>query len=169
MDISESFIENLISEIGLEHPATVATEFEASLAVSMGGVPYFGDPTTNPALYESYRREGEEKYSIALMALKNKYWDSFVDYVTFGELKEEKLKLGEEQIIQKALDEVNRVDRDAISRLFMFSFLELIKGTKRQEQKVKYLKQFLSYWGRILLVTEHQEKLVQLLEVIESQ
>jgi len=142
MDAKDDYLEPLLSETHLDFPAGAATEFETALAVAMGGVLYFGDPTTSPVGYASYKRGGKEKHSIALTALKNSHNDSFVDRAVFGNLREERLAPGEEQAIRRALV---KVGEDSVSKLFVTSLLELIK--RKDVRGAEYLKQFLSYWG----------------------
>ena len=120
--INES-TDSLSSEMKLEHPATVATNFEMSLATEMGSAPYFGDPTINHVSYQQWADEGNDKYSSALMALRNKTVERFVHDVSRGDMVNEKLTKSEENLVSNVLV---LDDFAPVSKLFASALLDIV-------------------------------------------
>lgn len=154
--ISQSIC-SIVDEVRLDNPATVAVEFEMSLAVAMGGSPFFAGPTTCTEEYKLWKNEGVDKYSEGLIALRDEPTDSFVDRVTYIDMVDERLSSNEESIVRKTL--INK-NTKSISKLFVTSILDLVKRRQYRNhanvETYKIIDRFLSYWGRILLIQEHQ-------------
>lgn len=161
MKIVEKLFDSLESGARLEYPATIAKEFEDSLANVMREMPYMGDPTTNSINYHQWRDEGKNKYSVAFMALRNRTPEFFVRDVSVGDMLDEKLTTEEEKLVSSAVFEK---DFPSVSKLFVSALLDLVKIGKYSDnkEKAKIVDQFLSYWGKILLIPQDQIALEEL-------
>lgn len=161
-----TIIRLLIDEMKIYNWATITTEFEMSLSVAMGITPYGGDPTSSigEKLYKEWRKAGAERFSPAIMALRNKSVRSFVDEVSYGDMIDERMTSGEERIVH---DTIFQDDAPSISKLFMGEILNLVDHSK-MKNRTKMIDQFLSYWGKWLLIPQDAEKLENLSEFMQG-
>jgi hypothetical protein len=164
--INES-IDFLASEMKSERSAGVAMDFQMALAKEMGGVPYFGDPTTDPAGYRQWKDEGKDKYSPALIALRNTSAEYFARDVSTDEMMNEKLNKTEENLLSNVLVQDDFL---AVSGLFLKAVLDMVKVGRYGKcvEKAKVIDQFLSYWGKHVLTPQHQEALEDLSQFMKG-
>lgn len=164
--VNES-IDFLASEMQLERPAGVGTDFQMSLVKELGGVPYSGDPTTDPDIYNQWKNEGKDKYSHVLITLRNKSTEFFVHDVSVGEMMNEKLTQTEENLLSTVLVQD---DFASVSALFAKALLNLVKVGRygKNANKAEIIDQFLSYWGKHLLIPQHQEALEDLSQFMKG-
>ncbi len=125
-------------EVKLDHPASVAGVFEIELRKMKD---------------EQSKKGSQTKYSPVFMALIDQHAESFVYGVSTGNMMYERLSKTEEDIISGV---VVQDDFPSISKLFVTTLLGIVKGRSNNEG-VKVIEQFLSYWGKILLIPQHEK------------
>jgi hypothetical protein len=143
--------------------------------MSLGYVPYGGDPTKNSREYGEWEKSQQERgnFSKLFILLKTGSADSFVHTVLFGKnendensettVPNQRLTVLEEKIVKKAIQscecDIKPVD---ISKMFARTLLNYLGNpfsSNNRKNKSQLLTKFLEYWGKLLLVSKHQEML----------
>lgn len=158
--------------------ATTSSEFENSLSTAMGHAPWRfvllgSEPTEREKEFKHWEEEGRGEFSDILILLKTRSLDAFVHAVIFDEnISDKRLTKNEEEIVQKAINacgsDIKPVD---ISKMFAKRLLSYagnsipsnIRANHQNEpQDINVIDKFLEYWGKLLLVSEHQDSLARI-------
>lgn len=159
-------IHSLLSGLRLAPPATTSRNFELSLITAMGHIPFLDDPV-DPSQPRHAPSAYADRFSPVFVALVNRSADFFVLDVTAGDMVGAKLTEVEAKCVSVALHEH---DFPSVSKIFLRSLLDLVVVGRYNNiaERAQLIDQFLSYWGMLLLIPQHQKVLEDLSEFMKG-